>query len=41
MDYNIKPDAKVAVVGYGSWGTALVKILLENEQQIGDRKSVV
>ncbi|MEG2759485.1 MAG: NAD(P)-binding domain-containing protein, partial [Rikenellaceae bacterium] len=35
MEYNIKADAKVAVIGYGSWGTALVKILLENEKKIG------
>ncbi len=35
MKYIIKNSAKVAVVGYGSWGTALVKILLENEKQVG------
>ena len=35
MDYKLKKDAKCAVIGYGSWGTALVKILLENEERVG------
>ena len=33
--YKINKNAKCAVIGYGSWGTALVKILQENENQIG------
>ncbi len=35
MKYKISKDATIAVVGYGSWGTAIVKILQENEQKIG------
>ena len=35
MGYLIDKDAKVAVIGHGSWATALVKILLENEKQVG------
>ncbi len=35
MAYKIDRSARCAVVGYGSWATALVKILLENEAQVG------
>ena len=35
MNYKIKPDARCVVVGYGSWATALVKILHENEPRVG------
>jgi glycerol-3-phosphate dehydrogenase (NAD(P)+) len=35
MDYKIEPSARCAVIGAGSWATALVKILLENERQVG------
>ena len=35
MAYIIDKDAKCAVIGYGSWATALVKILLENERSVG------
>lgn len=31
----IEPDARCAVIGYGSWATAIAKILLENEPRIG------
>ena len=31
----IDKAARCAVIGYGSWGTALVKILLENEPRVG------
>lgn len=34
MAFIIDKQAKCAVVGYGSWATALVKILLENETDI-------
>ena len=34
MKYSIKPNARCAVIGAGSWATAIVKILLENEQRI-------
>lgn len=33
--HKIDKHARCAVIGYGSWATALVKILLENEQQVG------
>lgn len=32
--YTIDPKAKVGVVGYGSWATAIVKMLLENEPSV-------
>jgi glycerol-3-phosphate dehydrogenase (NAD(P)+) len=35
MNYKIEPSARCAVIGAGSWATALVKILLENERQAG------
>ena len=50
MEYKIDADSRCAVIGYGSWATALVKLLSGNERQVGwyvrnpevlDRKSVV
>ncbi len=35
MEINISSSAQCAVIGYGSWATAIVKILCENEKQIG------
>lgn len=35
MAYIIDKEARCAVIGYGSWATALVKILLENEKNVG------
>lgn len=35
MTYGIDSGARCAVVGYGSWATALVKILLKNEAEVG------
>ncbi len=35
MNYEIKTDARCVVIGYGSWATALVKILHENEPKVG------
>ena len=35
MGYTIDRDARCAVIGYGSWATALVKIILENETSVG------
>lgn len=34
MAYLIDKNARCAVIGYGSWATALVKILLENETEL-------
>ncbi len=34
MKYTINPDARCAVIGAGSWATAIVKILLENERRV-------
>ncbi len=35
MAYQIEREARCAVIGYGSWATALVKIILENETNVG------
>lgn len=35
MSYKIDKNARCAVIGYGSWATALVKIILENETNVG------
>lgn len=35
MAYSIQNGARCAVIGAGSWATALVKILLENEREVG------
>lgn len=35
MDYKIRKEARCAVIGHGSWATALVKVLTENETQAG------
>jgi glycerol-3-phosphate dehydrogenase (NAD(P)+) len=35
MNYKIDKNARCAVIGSGSWATALVKILLENESRVG------
>ncbi len=35
MGFKIDKSARVAVIGYGSWATALVKMLLENEPEVG------
>lgn len=34
-EYKIGKDARCAVIGYGSWATALVKVLAENEARVG------
>ncbi|MFI3267579.1 MAG: NAD(P)H-dependent glycerol-3-phosphate dehydrogenase [Rikenellaceae bacterium] len=34
MSIKIDKTSKCAVIGYGSWGTAIVKILLENESSV-------
>lgn len=35
MIYTIDSSSRVAVIGSGSWGTALTKIILENDKEIG------
>lgn len=35
MDYKIGKQTRCAVIGHGSWATALVKVLTENETQVG------
>lgn len=35
MEYKIESDARCAVIGYGSWATAIVKLLTENKQRVG------
>ena len=34
MEYKINKDARIAVIGYGSWATAIVKLLEENRQHV-------
>ena len=35
MDYKLDEQARCAVIGYGTWATALVDVLTQNEQQVG------
>lgn len=35
MDYKIGTGARCAVIGHGSWATALVRVLAENETRVG------
>ena len=35
MDHKIGSGARCAMIGYGSWATALAKVLTENEPSIG------
>ncbi len=35
MGFRIDKHARWAVIGYGSWATALVKIILQNERHVG------
>lgn len=35
MSLKLDSNARCAVIGYGSWATALVKILCENENRVG------
>lgn len=35
MDFKIKQGARCAVIGYGSWATALVKVLTERKCEVG------
>ena len=35
MDHKIGNGARCAMIGYGSWATALAKVLTENEPSIG------
>lgn len=35
MNFQIKPGARCAVIGYGSWATALVKVLTERACEVG------
>ena len=35
MAYRIGQQSRCCVIGYGSWATALVKITLENEAEVG------
>ena len=35
MDLKIGKQARCAVIGYGSWATAIVKLLTANEKSVG------
>lgn len=35
MEYKIGSDARCAVIGYGSWATAIVGLLTANQQRVG------
>ena len=35
MSYKLERGNRCAVIGYGSWATAIVKILTEKEQCVG------
>ncbi len=35
MDFKIMQGARCAVIGYGSWATALVKVLTERACEVG------
>ena len=35
MEYKIGADARCAVIGYGSWATALVGLLAANGRRVG------
>lgn len=35
MEYKIGKEARCAVIGYGSWATAIVKLLTANEAKVG------
>lgn len=35
MEYKINASARCAVIGYGTWATALVDVLTKNETQVG------
>ena len=35
MEYKIGPDARCAVIGHGSWATAIVGLLAAGEQPVG------
>ena len=35
MEQKLDKNARCAVIGYGSWATAIVKVLCENETSVG------
>ncbi|MDE5621566.1 MAG: NAD(P)-binding domain-containing protein, partial [Alistipes sp.] len=35
MEYKIGRDARCAVIGYGSWATAIAGLLAANEERVG------
>lgn len=35
MEYKLDANARCAVIGYGTWATALVDVLTKNEQRVG------
>ena len=35
MEYKIGNEARCAVIGYGSWATAIVGLLTANETRVG------